>query len=55
MNQILKIDYKSQIAPTDFVKSLSTTGFAVIYNHDIDLDYNIIIIATTLILSVVHV
>ena len=38
MNKILKIDYKSKSLATDFVQSLSKTGFAVIYNHDIDIN-----------------
>ena len=36
MNDILTIDFKSKSAPADFVKSLSSTGFAVIQNHGID-------------------
>ena len=36
MSNILQIDYRSKTAPEDFVKSLSSTGFAVINNHDID-------------------
>tara|TARA_Y100000768_G_scaffold364000_1_gene324116 strand:- start:3640 stop:4470 length:831 start_codon:yes stop_codon:yes gene_type:complete len=36
MEKILTIDFKSKTAPTDFVKSLSSTGFAVIQNHGID-------------------
>lgn len=38
MEKILTIDWKSENANTQFVKSLSTSGFAVIYNHDIDID-----------------
>ena len=38
MNDILTIDFKSKNAPVDFVKSLSSTGFAVIQNHGIDPD-----------------
>ena len=38
MSKILKIDLRSQNAPTDFVKSLSESGFAVIENHNIDQD-----------------
>ena len=38
MNDILTIDFKSKNAPADFVKSLSSTGFAVIQNHGIDPD-----------------
>ena len=36
MEKILTIDFKSKNAPVDFVKSLSSTGFAVIQNHGID-------------------
>ena len=36
MEQILTIDWKSENAKTLFVESLSTSGFAVIYNHGID-------------------
>ena len=36
MEKILTIDFKSKSAPADFVKSLSSTGFAVIQNHGID-------------------
>lgn len=35
MEKILTIDFKSKNAPVDFVKSLSSTGFAVIQNHGI--------------------
>ena len=38
MSKILKIDLRSQNAPTDFVKSLSESGFAIIENHNIDQD-----------------
>ena len=38
MKKILTIDWKSKNANTEFVESLSTTGFAVIYNHGIDID-----------------
>jgi len=34
--KILKINFNLDNAKNDFVKSLSTTGFAVIENHDID-------------------
>ena len=34
--KILKINFNLDGAKNDFVKSLSTTGFAVIENHDID-------------------
>ena len=36
MSEILTIDFKSENAPTDFVKSLSTTGFAIIKNHGLN-------------------
>ena len=36
MKEILQIDYQSKTAPLEFVKSLSNTGFAIIYNHNID-------------------
>ncbi len=36
MSDILTIDFKSKDAPTNFVKSLSSSGFAVIQNHGID-------------------
>lgn len=36
MEKILTIDWKSKAAKTLFVESLSTSGFAVIYNHGID-------------------
>ena len=36
MEKILTIDFKSKNAPVDFVKSLSSTGFAVIQNHGLD-------------------
>ena len=36
MENILTIDWTSQDAKTLFVESLSTSGFAVIYNHGID-------------------
>ena len=36
MSKILEIDYKSKTARLDFVTSLSTTGFAILYNHNID-------------------
>ena len=38
MSKILNIDFKSESAPKDFVKSLSTIGFAVIRNHGLDSD-----------------
>jgi len=38
VSDILTIDFKSENAPKDFVKSLSTSGFAVIENHDLDSD-----------------
>ena len=38
MEKILTIDWKSKNRNTEFVKSLSTSGFAVIYNHNIDID-----------------
>ena len=38
MEKILTIDWKSENRNTEFVKSLSTSGFAVIYNHGIDID-----------------
>ena len=38
MKKILTIDWNSKNANTEFVESLSTTGFAVIYNHGIDID-----------------
>lgn len=34
--KILKIDYHSPQAPEQFVRSLQQTGFAVLYDHDID-------------------
>ncbi len=38
MSEILTIDFKSENAPKDFVKSLSSSGFAVIKNHGLDSD-----------------
>ncbi len=38
MKKILTIDWNSKNANTEFVESLSSTGFAVIYNHGIDID-----------------
>mgnify|MGYP001223091539 CR=1 FL=1 len=37
-NHLLTIDMNSVDAPKHFVKSLSSTGFAVIYNHGLDID-----------------
>ena len=37
-NHLLTIDMNSADAPKQFVKSLSSTGFAVIYNHGLDID-----------------
>ena len=37
-NHLLTIDMNSADAPKRFVKSLSSTGFAVIYNHGLDID-----------------
>jgi len=38
MEKILTIDWNSKNANTEFVESLSSSGFAVIYNHGLDVD-----------------